>query len=386
MIFSSPFRTIFRIAIGWSVILASVSAFTQTRTAVTHLDLRTGPWKIVPSMKYDAICLLNVLSADPYYLEYYQADFDHFNPLLTPHEREAFVALKRVIKDEGHGIVSAKLALYLSVSDKPGLAGVLSALEDADGLKAQLEKTDYFDEDGWTNYMKARPFAIRAVKALQRIRFDEYWKSNIRPKIEERIGTVSADVAKVQLVPTVERVLGHPLASTGITVYLLYYSQPHGIRITGTRFLTYYDYPLEIILRNAVHEMFHPPYDLKHDHHLAELLQNLRKDPYLMDKVEHHNPSFGYNSFSGFVEEDCVQALEQQVNQKLGFQRDLREYWKQQDDGMHVLAVALFSLMDREHFLAKGEAFSVFLSRMLADGRLGPGQIKRLNEEFYGAK
>lgn len=55
-----------------------------------------------------------MLSEDPYYLQYYQAEYDHFHPLFTPKENTAFVQLKHV-QGRGRGIVSAKLALYYSV-------------------------------------------------------------------------------------------------------------------------------------------------------------------------------------------------------------------------------------------------------------------------------
>lgn len=48
-----------------------------------------------------------------------------------------------------------------------------------------------------------------------------------------------------------------------MTAYLVRFSKPHGIRITGPRYITAYDYPLAIILRNAVHEPMHPPFDPK---------------------------------------------------------------------------------------------------------------------------
>jgi hypothetical protein len=32
-------------------------------------------WQLKPSLKYDALCLLNVLSGDPYYLHYYQPEY-----------------------------------------------------------------------------------------------------------------------------------------------------------------------------------------------------------------------------------------------------------------------------------------------------------------------
>jgi hypothetical protein len=78
--------------------------FARSAAAVTD-------WQLKPSLKYDALCLLNALSGDPYYLKYYQAEYDHFHGLFSADEQKAFVTLRRVIKEDGHGIISAKLAL-----------------------------------------------------------------------------------------------------------------------------------------------------------------------------------------------------------------------------------------------------------------------------------
>jgi len=39
---------------------ASPAAHSQTR------------WRVAPSLAFDALCAMNVLSGDPYYLQYYQ--------------------------------------------------------------------------------------------------------------------------------------------------------------------------------------------------------------------------------------------------------------------------------------------------------------------------
>jgi len=90
---------------------------------------------------------------------------------------------------------------------------------------------------------------------------------------------------------------------------------------------------------------------------LKEALDSLRADAYLMDKVLNHNPSFGYNSFEGFIEEDCVQALNQVISEKFKVEVEARKRWKTNDDGMHVFAIALYSLMKEEDFNGEREAF-----------------------------
>jgi ABC-type oligopeptide transport system substrate-binding subunit len=129
--------------------------------------------------------------------------------------------------------------------------------------------------------------------------------------------------------------------------------------------------------------MIHPPYDLPNDAELREALSLLEDDEFLMDKVLNHNPAFGYNSFKGFIEEDCVQALEQIINEKLGIEREARQRWKESDDGMHVFAVALYEVMKEENYNKQGELFRDFLIRMIRSGRLGPGKIKDIYEHFY---
>jgi len=78
---------------------------------------------------------------------------------------------------------------------------------------------------------------------------------------------------------------------------------------------------------------------------LKTALGSLRTDTFLMDKINNHNPAFGYNLFEGFIEEDCVQALEQIINEKFQVEVEAHKRWKQNDDAMHVFAVALYGLM-----------------------------------------
>ena len=43
-----------------------------------------------------------------------------------------------------------------------------------------------------------------------------------------------------------------------MTTYVLAYSQPHDIRLTGLRYLTNVSYPFTIVLHSAIHESMPP--------------------------------------------------------------------------------------------------------------------------------
>jgi len=167
---------------------------------------------------------------------------------------------------------------------------------------------------------------------------------------------------------------------------MLYYSRPHGIKITGTRFITNVDYPFDIVMRNAIHEMMHPPFNLSRDPELKEALDSLRADAFLMDKVLNHNPSFGYNSFEGFIEEDCVQALDQVISEKFKVEVEAHKRWKTNDGGMHVFAIVLYSIMKDEDFNGERESFRDFLTRMIRSGKLKAGNIKPIYDAFYSQR
>jgi len=346
----------------------------------------TTDWRIQPSFTLDTVCLLNVLTGDPFYVRYYKDEYARFEPQLTPAARVALANLKHKIKDENKNIISAFLALYFSATDDQTLGDMLDTLENSESMKRNLKRTIYYNESGWRLYESVREDLRTVFLFLKAIQFENYWRQNILPKIESKIIEIRKDLPKYNVINEVEKLLGFPLSSNELTVYILNYSQPHGIRVTGLRFLTDAAYPFKIVLRNAVHEPMHPPYNLTSDRELKETLGSLRADAFLMDKVNNHNPAFGYNTFEGFIEEDCVQALEQIINEKFKMEVEARKRWKENDDGMHVFAVALYSVMKEENFNGEREAFRDFFIRMIHSGKLQAGSIKPIYDAFYSRR
>ncbi len=348
----------------------------------TQLHATTN-WRIEPSFKFDLLCFLNTLTGDSFYVEYYPNEYREFKPLLTPAAQAALADLKRKIKDENQGIISASLCLYFSATDDQTLDDMLKTLKNSDRMQSNLKQTPYYSEEDWRLFEGVREDLKTILLFLKNIQFESYWARNVLPRVSQKIRQIEKDLPGYNVIKEVEIMLGFALPSNRITVFMLYYSQPHGIKVTGTRFLTDVAWPFQIVLRNAVHEMMHPPYDLAHDPELKKTLYLLKQDQFLTDKIENHNPAFGYNSFEGYLEEDCVQALEQIIDEKLKIEKEAHLRWKESDDGMHVFAVALYRVMKDENYNQKGELFRDFLVRMIASGRLSPGNIKKIYDDFY---
>ena len=364
------------------IILIAVFSLHTAFSQVNNKEVMTN-WKIEPSFKYDALCFLNILTGDPFYLKYYQKEYDKFKPLIIPEAESSLKNIKETLKDKNGRIISAYLCLYFSAVEDSTIDQMLSTLDDTRKLKTNFEKTPYHDEESWKLFMSVNGDLKTVLKFLKAINFDDYWIKNINPIVQKKIDEVKPNLPKYDVIKENEEFLGFKLPSNEITVYMLYYSQPHGIKITGTRFLTDVAWPFKIVIRTAAHEMMHPPYGINHSKKLSDAIESLRKDDFLMGKVKNHNPSFGYNTLEGLVEEDCVQALDEMINEKLGIAWDAHERWKINDDGIHVFAVALYQMMKEENYNSKHEVFSDFLVRMIESGKLAAGTIKDWHEKFY---
>lgn len=342
---------------------------------------KTTIWQLKPSLKYDALCLLNALSGDPFYLQYYQREYDHFHPLFSLDEQAAFNQLERVIKEQGHGIISATLTLYYSAVDDETLPEMIRTAHDSSAMKTALQKSPYWIPEAWRNYEEATPALETALRALDRVGFAEYWEQTAKPKIEKRITELAPDLPKYDVIPAVEKYLGFPLPSHTFTIYFLAYSEPHGTRITGLRFLTHVSYPFTIVLRSAIHESMHPPYRAD-DPALRRAIELLGRDPLVLDKVAHHDSSFGYNTASGLVEEDSVEALEQIVSEQFGVGRNARMYWYRQDGGMHLLAPAIYVSYKRA-LSQHPEPYSRWLVNAIENGQLRGANLQKTVGKFF---
>ena len=358
----------------------------QTKAKPRKLDTQTI-WDVRPSFMLDTICFIGVLTGDPFYVRFYKDEYAHFEPQLTPAARQALANLKRKIKDEKKKIISASLTLQFSVTDDRNLDDLLKTVKDSRKMKRELQKTVYYDEESWQTYESVRDDLRIIFSFLKDIQFEKYWRRHYLPSIERKIAEIKPDLPKYNVVGEVEKLLGHRLSSDKITAYILHFPKPHGIRVTGLRFIMSDSDPFKITVFIATHESMHPPFDLKNDAELKKALDTLRADEFLMNKVKNHNPSLGYNTFEGLVEEDCVQSLDQIINEKFGTERaEAHTRWKNFDEGIHVLAVALYSLMKQENFDGARENSRDFLLRMIRSGKLSAGKIKPIYDDFYSSR
>ncbi|HEX2619891.1 MAG TPA: hypothetical protein VHL11_07085, partial [Phototrophicaceae bacterium] len=269
-------------------------------------------------------------------MEFNQETYNYFQPLITPEAAIALQNLKRIIKDEGQSIISALLCLYFSaitVDELQTLSGMQRVLDDPELIRVGLQQSPYYEEAEWQCYLNSRDDLRTIFRFLESIHYPDTWQQTVLPQLEAEIQTIIAYLAEYDVVAQMESLIGYTLPSPTITVYVLNYTRPHGIKVIGQRFITGTSWPPKIALRTAVHEMLHPPYDLNNDPVLKTAIEELQQDPFIAEKFSNHNPDFGYNSFIGYVEENCVRALDQVVNETFNIARNPQERWRDEDGG-----------------------------------------------------
>lgn len=353
-------------------ILAAGAAAFAFPPFVAHASLRTR-WSVRLSEGFDAICFLNPLSGDPFYADYYSAELAAFEPKLKPVTIATIGKWFALAKSKGM-LLGPNLCTLMSGAPDAAIADLLAALAEPETrLRPNFEKSPYWDAGEWTVFL-TMCVDLTAIFADMR---DAGFGAFRNRYLAGRMSKPSALRAKLTATDTIaeqERLLGRKFADPSLEIVLLCFSQPHGIKIQGQRFLTHIDYPDRIVLRNADHEMLHPPFPM--DGALSLALQAaLKADPLIARIVAEHDPSFGYNSFDGVLDEDTVQALEQIVNERLGVAEPAAQRWTESDGGMHVLAAGLYGLLKADGYDKTGGNIERWMGDALKNGGLAPASL-----------
>jgi len=330
-------------------------------------------WKVRASEGFDALCFLGPLSGKPFYADNYRAELAVILPRMSPAAMET-MATVQAMADAAEFLLGPGLCNILSAGPDDSLDAVVTTLRDPEGLLAARTGQNALDDEDRSALMRFRPLVLTVLEGLGEAGFADLRRERLGARLSARIPALEATLAGYDVIAEQERLLGRPCPDASLEVILLHFSKPHGIKVRGQRFLTHHDYPDDIVLRNAAHEMLHPPFDMEGP--TARLvLQALDRDPLLSRVIAEHNPAFGYNSLAGLLNEDCVQALEQIVSERLGFARSPGEYWRGQDGGMHILAAALYGLLRADGYDRTGGDFEAWIGQAATTGRLSPASL-----------
>jgi hypothetical protein len=356
------------------VLLAILCAATPTRAGA--VDEGSTRWHVQASAGLDAIVFIGALTSNSLQHEHYEPEVDYIRPRLNG---DATAALERLTEfAELHGmLVGPNLALIFSAGPVDSLDDVIaSAREPEARLRPGLETSEYWDPREWSSVRdETLPDVLALLIGLRDAGFESYWEDIAAPTLELRIEATRKYLQRFDIIPEHERLLGRAL-DPEIDLFLLYFSRPYGIRVTGQRFASHYSYPMYVQLRTATHEMFHPPFE-RGNQSVYERLDALRTDPWMQSILKGHDRAIGYNTFPELLDESATQALDQIVADRMGFDLGPSARWRNADGGMHMLAAAIYQMLREDRFGTKGGSFAEWFDSAIDRGLFAPAQVKR---------
>lgn len=339
-------------------------------------------WTVSLSEGFDALCFLGPLSGKEFYARYYKNELADILPRMPKPAMDAMASLQAEADQQNH-LLGPGLCTLMSGAPIDTLDAVIAALDAAEtAILPTYKASAYWDQESWDRFIARRPRLRLVLDGLRQAGFVELRKRAMGATAETRLPALRQKLAGYDVIAEQERLLGRPLDAS-LEIVLLWFNKPHGIRIQGQRFITGITWPDEIVLRNAAHEVLHPPFPMDGPAAKAALAV-LEKDALLKRIVAEHNPAFGYNTMEGLLNEDMVEALEQIVSERLGFAAEPAKRWEQADDGMHVLAAGLYGLLKADGYDKTGGNLEAWTTAAAKSGKLSPASLHARAAEVTG--
>lgn len=330
-------------------------------------------WKVRTSEGLDALAFLGPLAGRELYLTYYQADVDAFAPRLPEAIRSDIPALWQEAERAGFGLLGPSLSVIFSGRDHSSLAALIAAISEPEtSLLPAYRASAYWSESDWGWFASAAPRLKAVFEAMQAAGFSAF-RAERAGGLDARIAELTRDLAAYDVISLQEKLTGRTF-DPQIEVVLLQFCKPHGIKVQGQTFLQAADWNTAITVRNAAHEMLHPPAPMDGAAAKAALAV-LEKDALIMRVVREHDAQLGYTTLDGLLNEDLAQALDQLIGEALGVGRNPADRWRQSDDGIHVLAGAFYGMLRDDRWIETGGSIEQWLARAVESGRLGPARL-----------
>ena len=354
---------------------------------MTAEQAQADSWVIHPSLWFDAACLVPLLAGMPFYTSRHEQDTpvwqERFARTATREAKDGVSALREQVADQAGKPLPAFLALWTSPAAGPAggaaedLDALITAVADPHLLAAAMRDTSpHWNEADDRLFCSVRPALLAVLHGLRSAGLADWWTEQAAGDLARRCRELSAAFTDYDLVPLVERCTGVRFQARAVELCVLRWAAPHGIRVTGTRFLTDIRYDADRVLNIAVHELLHPPWPPGHE--VKDRLDALAADPFLAARFAARDPAAGYNTWASYAEEDAAQALDELLNLQLGrnTRGDPVTRWTAADDGLHVLALLLYDALQRGGFDPASARYADFLARALTDERLWPHDLQ----------
>jgi hypothetical protein len=326
-------------------------------------------WSFKTSQGLDAIAFLGPLSGKAFYRRYYEQQVATFAARLHSDVLEAIASTFAEADADGY-LLWPQVALIASGGRTDTLQDLITELSgQRTMLREAFRASPYWSELDWAQFDKMGARLHTIFTGFADAGFDRFWRG-FAANGPRRVEELTSRFATVDVIAEVERMVGRRIEPR-IELNLLWFCRPHGVKLQGQRFIAQADAADSVFALTAAHEPLHPPIDMSGPV-ARRCIEVLSADPLIKRILTEKNKDTGYNSVEGLFEEGTVQAIDQIVQERLGFARAAALRWRTSDQGMHVVAAGLYGMLKADGYDRTGGHLEQWLGRAVAGGRLAP--------------
>ena len=310
------------------------------------------------SYNMDLLSFINVMTADEFYVKFYEKEYNLFYPLISDMVKGGINALTA---SAGRSNIAPFFTTIISSLDDNNNRDVKEMLFLYDDIDTNMQKSPYYDM--YKDYIKMLPqlsgLIVQLIKELEDNGFRAYWEKEKLPQIKNRCEEISKLLGNFDIAEQITKY--KDLDAEDITIFVGAFSNPHATRLCGNVMLVDYIYSDKIIVNNVVHELFHPPYKYEE---VKDLISRLGKLNFVLDAFKNQNPKFIYDPIEMFIEENIVEALAVYVVFSMGLEDKPFEYFEKHDEGSHVISPHLFRYLQKND-IEQNQSFNDYFERFI---------------------
>ena len=343
---------------------------------------------VTSSYTADLIQFLSVLTGQEFYVREHRDAFTAWHPRLSASADGALAEVLTLLESPYLGP-----AVILPLSAVPGFAAMppQDLLADPELSERHFRRSTYYDagraeREGFSaRHRRVCLLLLEVVQELEALGFGAYWEAERAPAIEASAADLqrTLDAVEFDLARAVADLLGPSVThrpADAITLILCSFVAPHGVKVCGPVFLADIRYPHPNTVRQALHELFHPPY--REDEVAAELAA-LSADPLVQSSFDAQDPVYRYGTLSGWIEDNVVEAMAHLFAREAGFADDpVARSHIEPIKGDYKLGAVLLAYMQR---IPKrpAETFAAYFRRLVAT--MPVGQLEREHAGLSGS-
>ncbi|MGE5653161.1 MAG: hypothetical protein ACM3ZQ_02680 [Bacillota bacterium] len=339
-------------------------------------------WGIKPSYKVDLACYCNLFFENPRGLELHAEAHEKLIHIFT--SRPDLIHFAKDILNQGILIGCSTAAMVTLVNyDGYDIDEICRIFDDPsmNGLVKQYLIEQQAPPQLFDMFIQLSPKLSEMLRHVHGSGFPEYWRDTCLPELKARSSELELLSEQYPVIGEVNKLLGfEKVQDSRVVVNLCKFVAPYGIGLKEG-FVADVSWKLETMVDVAVHEYIHAPFSRDR---IRQMTQDLWKDPLVQEAKSRLPASSGYHLPENFVEENFVEGTHIYLSELLGVESDPLRYFIKHDSGSHVLSVILYDALKRGYRQDANNIQEV-VERLITEGKLAPGNIRREYEAIYAA-